>query len=153
MWNLESGMKKESNTPKIVLLGVLLVLASALIFAISESGKSVEAAGTGELFELTSLNFEANVLDSHGPILVDFWAEWCGPCLVMHPTIEELAADYAGRASITSVNVDLQPELAAQFQVYALPTILFFKDGEPVDGILGMASKDALEEKLNQLLD
>jgi len=104
----------------------------------------------GKYIELTSENFEATVKE--GVSLVDFWAPWCGPCRMIAPVIEELAEEFEGKANICKVNTDEQQELAMQFAVRSIPTIVFMKDGEIVDQMIGAASKQAFADKLNSLL-
>lgn len=103
-------------------------------------------------FEITNSNFQAEVLDSKKVALVDFWAEWCGPCRMIGPVVEELATDFAGKALISKCNVDEQGEVAAQFGIRSIPTILFFKDGELVDRVVGAVPKTTLKQKLDDLL-
>ena len=104
----------------------------------------------GKYIELTSENFESTV--NEGVSLVDFWAPWCGPCRMIAPVIEELAAEFDGKASICKVNTDEQQELASKFGVRSIPTILFMKNGQVVDTMIGAASKQAFADKLNGLL-
>jgi thioredoxin 1 len=104
----------------------------------------------GKYIELTSANLDENIKE--GVALVDFWAPWCGPCRMIAPVIEELAEDFDGKAKICKVNTDEEQELGAKFGVRSIPTIIFFKDGEIVDQMVGAASKQAFEEKLNALL-
>lgn len=100
----------------------------------------------------TDANFKSEVLDSSQPVLVDFWAEWCGPCKMIAPTIEELAADFDGKAKVAKVNVDEQPNLAQQYGVRSIPTLLFFRDGKVAEQMVGAAPKDTLADKLNNLI-
>jgi len=103
-------------------------------------------------FQLTDANFKENILDKKGIALVDFWAEWCGPCKMIGPVIEELATDYDGKALIAKVDVDENAELSQQFKVTSIPTILILKDGEVVDKHVGFATKKALADKLEAQL-
>lgn len=96
--------------------------------------------------ELTKDNFNQSI--EKGVSLVDFWAPWCGPCKMQLPIVEELATELEGQATIGKINVDEQPELAAQFGVMSIPTLILFKDGQPVDKMVGLQSKDALKAKI-----
>ncbi len=104
----------------------------------------------GKYIELTNDNFEATTKE--GVSLVDFWAPWCGPCRMISPIIEELAEEFEGKANICKVNTDEQQELSQKFGVRSIPTIVFMKDGETVDTMVGAASKEAFIEKINSLL-
>lgn len=101
-------------------------------------------------FELTDANFQENVIDKKGIAVVDFWAEWCGPCRMIGPVIEELATEYDGKALIAKVDVDENSELSAKFGVRSIPTILILKDGEVVDKHVGVTTKQALIEKIEK---
>ncbi len=102
--------------------------------------------------ELTDANFEETVLNSDKPVLVDFWAVWCGPCKVVGPVVDEVAEDYADRAVVGKVNVDLNSAVSAQFGIRSIPTLLFFKNGQVVDKIVGAVPKATLSAKLDALL-
>ena len=104
----------------------------------------------GKYIELTNENFDATT--SEGVALVDFWAPWCGPCRMIAPVIEELAEDFDGKAKICKVNTDEQQDIAIKYGIRSIPTILFFKNGEMVDQMVGAASKDTFAEKLNALI-
>lgn len=102
--------------------------------------------------EITDANFEETVLKSDKPVLLDFWAEWCGPCRMVAPFVEEISKDFEGKAVVGKVDVDNNPGVAAKFGIRNIPTILFFKDGEIVDKQVGAVSKNALVAKLEALL-
>jgi thioredoxin 1 len=100
----------------------------------------------------TALNFPAEVLSSTQPVLVDFWAEWCGPCKMIAPVLDELATEYAGKARIAKVNIDDHQDLAAQFGIRAIPTLLLFKGGQVVEQVVGLKSKRDLKSSLDRAL-
>jgi thioredoxin 1 len=102
--------------------------------------------------ELTDSNFEQLVMRSALPLLVDFWAPWCGPCRMIGPVLEEIAAEYKNRAIVGKVNVDENPGVASQFRIQAIPALFFFKGGKVVDKVVGMTAKSALTAKLDALL-
>ena len=102
--------------------------------------------------EINDNNFEELVLKSDKPVLVDFWAEWCGPCRMIGPYIEDIAREYEGRAVVGKVNVDNAPGVASRFGIRNIPTVLYFKNGEVADKQVGAAPKNKLEEKLSALL-
>lgn len=102
--------------------------------------------------EITDANFEEVVLKSDKPVVVDFWAEWCGPCRMLTPIIEEMAGEYEGKAVIGKVNVDQNPGVSAQFGVRNIPTVLFVKNGEIADKSVGAVPKAQLTSKLDAIL-
>ena len=102
--------------------------------------------------EFTDANFEEKVLKSDKPVIIDFWAEWCGPCRMVAPIIEELSKDYEGKAVIGKVDVDTNNEISAKYGSINIPTILFIKNGEVMDKQVGAVQKSVLAEKLNKLL-
>ena len=103
-------------------------------------------------FEFTDNNFQAEALENQGVSVVDFWAEWCGPCRMISPIIEELSKDYEGKALIGKVNVDDNPEISMKYGIRSIPTILILKNGEVVDKQVGTTSKKALAEKIEAQL-
>lgn len=98
--------------------------------------------------ELTRQSFLNEVLGEEGVVLVDFWAPWCGPCRMLSPTVEELAQEYSGELKVASVNVDEQPELAQEYQVMSIPTLLLFQNGQPRAASVGLKPKTALKSWL-----
>ena len=102
--------------------------------------------------EITDSNFEELVKGSDKPVLIDFWAEWCGPCKMIGPVVEELAGEYEGKAVIGKLDVDSNPMVASSLGIRSIPTLLFFKNGELVDRQVGVVPKAALAEKLDKLV-
>lgn len=100
---------------------------------------------------LNSGNFSAEVLQSTTPVLVDFWAEWCGPCKMIAPVLDELAGEYDGKVKIGKVNIDEDQALASQYGVRAIPTLLLFKDGQVAEQIVGMRSKRDLKSSMDKV--
>jgi thioredoxin 1 len=108
--------------------------------------KSIEMA-----FEFTDTNFQETALES-GVSVVDFWAEWCGPCRMIGPIIEELASDFDGKVTVGKLNVDHNPEVSMKYGIRSIPTILIFKDGQPVEKIVGVTTKQNLSAKIEAQL-
>ncbi len=102
--------------------------------------------------QLTDANFEQEVVKSGIPVLVDFWAPWCGPCRMIGPVIEELAKEYDGRIKVCKLNTDENPETASRFQISAIPTILFFKGGKMVKDAVGLQPREELKKIMDSLL-
>ena len=97
---------------------------------------------------VTRKTFEREVLASEQPVIVDFWAPWCGPCLAVGPVLDKIAAERPGELKVVKINIDEEPELAARFGVQSIPTIVLFKDGEPAAGTVGARGKSQLEKAL-----
>ena len=103
--------------------------------------------------EFSEGSFQADVLDSDKPVLVDFWAEWCCPCKMLTPTINEVADDFQGKATIGKLNVDDHPTIASNYGIRSIPSLLFFKDGKVQNQIMGAVSKSDIEQALNDIID
>ena len=103
------------------------------------------------VLQITAANFDAEVLKSPVPVLVDFWAPWCGPCVQLSPVIDEIANETAGKAKVAKINVDESPALAGQFRVNSIPALIFFKNGEPAGQLVGRQPKAEILNKLNAL--
>lgn len=101
------------------------------------------------VIHVTEKNFDSEVVKSNIPVLVDFWAQWCGPCRMISPIVDEIAEELKGRLKVVKANVDEAQDLAGRFHIMSIPTLLIFKDGKPVEQIVGAMSKDQLLEKIN----
>ena len=101
---------------------------------------------------VTDATFAEEVLNSETPVLVDFWADWCGPCKMVAPVVEELASDYDGKLKVTKVDVDSSPLTAGTYGIRSIPTLLIFKDGKPVNQVVGAVPKQVLQEKIDQVI-
>ena len=126
--------------------------AEAVVEATQQAaaGPALEVAGPIHVSDET---FEHLVLNSPLPVMVDFWAPWCGPCRMIAPIVEDLAVKYAGRAVIAKVNTDENPEVPAQLGIMGIPTLILYQDGEEVDRVVGFAPAHTLEDKLTALMD
>jgi thioredoxin 1 len=101
--------------------------------------------------DVTDSNFEAEVLNSELPVLVDFWAPWCGPCRALAPTIDQIAQDFQGKVKVFKLNTDENPESAVKFRINSIPNLIFFKDGKPVDQLIGAVDKAKIEDAIAKI--
>ncbi len=104
------------------------------------------------MIDVTDETFERDVLKSNLPVLVDFWAVWCGPCKMLEPTVASIAEEYAGRAVVARLNVDENPETAGRYGIKGIPTLILFKDGEEKDRIIGVVPKERIADMINRHL-
>ena len=104
------------------------------------------------VIEFTDTNFETEVINADLPVLVDFWAEWCQPCRMLTPTIDELADDFDGKIKVGKVDTDSNREVSMKFGIQSIPTVMLFKDGEVAKKFVGLTPKDKFEEAINELL-
>jgi thioredoxin len=111
-----------------------------------------DTENAGAPIEVSDASFSTEVLSSTKPVLVDFWATWCGPCKMVAPVLEEIAAERAGQLTIAKLDVDANPETARDFQVVSIPTLILFKDGQPVKRIVGAKGKAALLRELSDVV-
>ena len=102
--------------------------------------------------DVTDNTWEDEVLNSDLPILVDFWAEWCGPCKMIAPAVHDLAEEYTGKLNVAKVDIDNSPEIATKYGIRSIPALIFFRDGKPVDQVIGSLPKGALKKKIDSVL-
>jgi len=102
--------------------------------------------------DLNDDNFENEVINSDKPVLVDFWAEWCAPCRIIAPIVEEIAAEYSDKLKVGKLDVDNNPQVSMNYGIRSIPTLLIFKDGKPVEQLIGAVAKNAIIEKLTPVL-
>ena len=106
----------------------------------------------GEPIEVSESTWDDEVINSELPVLVDFWAEWCGPCKMIAPSIHDLALEYDGKLNVAKLDVDSAPNIAMKYRVSSIPALIFFKDGQPVDQVIGAVPKGALKKKIDAVL-
>ncbi|HYA26987.1 MAG TPA: thioredoxin [Thermodesulfovibrionales bacterium] len=104
------------------------------------------------IVEVTTSTWDTEVVQGSGLVMVDFWAVWCGPCRMIAPTVEEIAKEYAGKVKVAKLNTDENPDIASRYKIMGIPTIMFFKDGQKVDQIVGAVPKPQLRAKIDSIL-
>lgn len=102
--------------------------------------------------EVGDKDFNEEVLNSALPVVVDFWAPWCGPCRILSPVVEELALEYTGKIKITKMNTDENPSTPGKYMIFSIPTLIFFKNGKPIDQLVGIHSQEEIKKHLDRLL-
>jgi thioredoxin len=133
----------------LLALGATLVLVSSC----GQPGDAgVHEAASPYLRTLTTANFRTEVLSSSEPVLVDFWASWCGPCKIVAPTVAAIADEYQGRVKVGKVDIDAEPALARDYSISAIPTLLIFKDGKKVEELVGVQTRETLKASLDKLV-
>jgi thioredoxin 1 len=105
------------------------------------------------ILEVTSSNWDSEVIKAQGLVMIDFWAAWCGPCRIISPTVEELAKEYSGKIKVLKLNTDDNSEIASRYKIMGIPTIMFFKDGLKIDQIVGVVPKQHLKAKIDSFLN
>lgn len=104
------------------------------------------------MLEVTTANFDAEVLKSATPVLVDFWAPWCGPCKMVAPIVEAVAHDFKGKLKVVKLNTDESSQIAAKYGIMGIPTLMFFSGGKDIDRVVGYMTKEALSQKINSVI-
>lgn len=105
------------------------------------------------ILEVTTTNWDNEVIKAQGLVMIDFWAAWCGPCRMISPTVEELAKEYSGKIKVLKLNTDENSEIASRYKIMGIPTIMFFKDGNKLDQIVGVVPKQHLKAKIDSFLN
>ena len=105
-----------------------------------------------EPMDVNSENWQSSVMDSDLPVMVDFWAEWCGPCKMIAPAVHDLALEYEGKMNVAKLDVDSDPDIAARYGIRSIPALIFFKDGQPIDQIVGAMPKPQMKRKIDAVL-
>lgn len=141
--------KMHSSLLKNISLAFAAAIAISFVAGCGQRENAAEAEVSNKnVHTFTKENFQAEVLASTQPVLVDFWASWCGPCKMIAPTVAELATEFEGKAKVGKVDVDAQAELAQEYKISAIPALLIFKDGKVVEQIIGLQEKSVIQAKL-----
>jgi thioredoxin 1 len=145
-------MNRNATWLMVALLSLFVIGCTSQHGPDASSGTHAGPDGNHATVAVDDTNFNVIVLQSDKPVLVDFWAEWCGPCQVLTPIVEELATDFEGRAVVAKVDVDQSPFVAQQYGIASIPAIILFKDGKMVDRVIGIHSKEDLSAMLESAL-
>jgi thioredoxin 1 len=137
---------KPNKIKNILIVSVLVVAISVFLFSLNPKSEKKGVA-------MTDASFDKIVFESDNPVMVDFWATWCGPCRMLSPIVEEIESEYKGKLDVIKVDVDQNSGIANRYSISSIPTLLFFKDGKVVDQQIGLISKEELKQKVDVLLE
>jgi thioredoxin 1 len=153
---MNQSNKKNQNAKyfswrKILISGILLVAVFVLIYGKNSKESVILDSGANEI-TLNDQNFEKVVLQSDKLVMVDFWATWCGPCRMLAPTIAKISKDYEGKIIVGKLDVDQSTNIAGEYNISSIPTLIFFKNGKPVDMEMGVVPEEMIKQKIDLLL-